>query len=156
MFLEALSAIADDLSYTQDRVAGRGRARDRDPAPLGRPSRPSWWTTSPAPALVASVMLQFDVAAGVTQIPHGVAVLAPCARRHARSTSRPERARVAADRSGTGALPATPPQTPVSALWNANTIVPYWFDDSDRCLPAGATQMTVLGRGYDFRPGRSC
>ena len=28
--------------------------------------------------------------------------------------------------------------------------LPYWFDDSQRCLPAGATQMYVLGQWIPF------
>ena len=153
MFLEALSAIADDLSYSQDRVAAEAalttatqrrsvvrHAQLVDYAP--RPNRSS------------SVMLQFDVAAGVTQIPDGFAVLARA----------PDGTPIYFE-SGTGLVPrlideatgallATPPHTPVSALWNANAIVPYWYDDSDRCLPAGATQMTVLGRSYGFTLGQ--
>ena len=38
MFLEALSALADDLSYTQDRVAAEATLRNRDAAALGRPA----------------------------------------------------------------------------------------------------------------------
>ena len=38
--------------------------------------------------------------------------------------------------------------------WNTGVIQPYWFDDSERCLRAGATDMYVLGQGYDFFPGQ--
>ena len=41
MFLEALSAVADDLSYTQDRDRNRGHAADRHAATIGDPACPA-------------------------------------------------------------------------------------------------------------------
>ena len=51
-------------------------------------------------------------------------------------------------------LPQVPPPT-VNSAWNRGAICPYWFDDSQRCLPAGATQMYVLGSGFHFFAGQS-
>ncbi len=39
MLMEALAAMADELSYYQDRVLAEATARDRDPAAVGRPAR---------------------------------------------------------------------------------------------------------------------
>jgi hypothetical protein len=153
MFLEALSAIADDLSYAQDRVAAEA-------ALVTATQRRSVVRHAqlvdyqPGPNLSSRVMLQFDVAAGVTQIADGLAVIAraPDATPIYFETGTGLAQRLID--SATGTLRVAPPQTAVSALWNSNMIEPYWYDDSERCLPAGATQMNVLGRGYGFQPGQ--
>ncbi len=75
MFAEALSAVADELSYTQDRFAGEASlltATQRRSAL--RHARLVDFEL--LPALAATTMLQFDVAAGTTSLPHGVAVIA--------------------------------------------------------------------------------
>jgi hypothetical protein len=108
----------------------------------------------PSPSTSASVMLQFDVSEGVISISHGLGVNAVAS----------DGSRIAfetgdglADRlidPLTNKLRTAPPTSPASAIWNAGLIKPYWFDDSQRCLRAGATHMHVLGRGYDFKPGQ--
>src|SRR5262249_48105437 len=76
MFLEALSALADDLSYTQDRVAAEATlvtaTQRRSTIRHAR-----LVDYDPVPAIGATVMLQFDVQDGVSEIPAGIAVSAP-------------------------------------------------------------------------------
>jgi hypothetical protein len=36
-------------------------------------------------------------------------------------------------------------------LWNS-LIEPYYFDDSQRCLEAGFTEMWIVGYGFGFTP----
>ncbi len=153
MFLEALSALADDLSYTQDRIAAEATlltATQRRSAV--RHARLVDY--EPRPSCSSRVMLQFDVAPEATSIAHGLGVTAPA----------PDGSPVPFE-TGTGlrnrlldpltnTLRHAPPTSPGSALWNTGIIQPYWFDDSQRCLRAGATQMYVLGRGYNFQPGQ--
>ncbi|HEX5453985.1 MAG TPA: hypothetical protein VFX06_09345 [Stellaceae bacterium] len=153
MFVEALSAFADDFSYLQDRVAAEAAlATATRRRSLVRHARLVDY--EPAPASSARVMLQFDVAAGTTQIAHGIGAVAPAPD----GTPIPfETGNSLAERlidPLTGALRPAPPVSRASALWNAGLMKPYWFDDSARCLPAGATSMYVLGRGYDFQPGQ--
>ena len=153
MFLEALSALADDFSYMQDRVAAEAAlvtATQR--RSVVRHARLVDY--EPSPSCSSNVMLQFDVAPGTTSIPYGMTVTAPA----------PDGGKIAFETGTslserlldplTGKLRAAPPTVPASALWNAGQIQPYWFDDSRRCLRAGATHMHVLGRGYDFQPGQ--
>ncbi len=153
MFAEALSALADDFSYQQDRVGAEAAlptATQR--RSLVRHARLVDY--EPAPMRSASVMLQFDVAPGVGEIAHGLAVTAPA----------PDGSPIPFETGAslaerlvdplTGALRPAPPGSPASSLWNAGLIRPYWFDDSQRCLRAGATSMYLLSRGYDFRPGQ--
>ena len=154
MFAEALSAVADDLSYTQDRLvaeAALATATQRRSA-IRHAGLVDY---TPGPALSASVMLQFDVAPGTTSIPAGLAVVA----RAPDGTpiyfeTGPALLRRLLD-PVTGAPGGPPPRYPVSALWNSDRIAAYWFDDSQRCLMAGATEMYVLGRGYGFTAGQA-
>ena len=154
MFLEALAGTADDLSYTQDRVAAEATLETATQRrSVVRHARLVDY--EPAPAMAASVILQFDVAAGVTQIADGLAMIA----------SAPDGSSIVFETGNSlvnrlidpdsGALRSEPPSTPASPAWNRGVIQPYWFDDSQRCLNAGATQMYVLGRGYKFIPGQA-
>jgi hypothetical protein len=142
MFLEALSAVADDLSYTQDRIANEASL-------LTATQRVSTLRHArlvdyePTPAVGATTWLQFEVAAGVAVIAHHQAVMAGASD-----------GTVVTFETGRGLGDASPPPV-ANHLWNrAGQIVAYWFDDSQQCLPAGATSMYVLGRGYDFQPGQ--
>jgi hypothetical protein len=143
MFLEALSALADDFSYQQDRVAGEAslitatqRRSVRRHAKLV--------DYDPNPALGATTMLQFDVAPAVAQIPHGVVVVAPSA----------EGTPITFE-TGFGLRDTSAPP-PAKSLWNRQqNIRAYWFDDSVQCLEAGATSMFVQGHGYGFVAGQA-
>ncbi len=147
MFLEALSALADDLSYTQDRIAAEATlATATQRRSVVRHARLVDY--EPTPAVSASVMLHFDVAPGVATIPDGVAVIAPGPSGDAdrvRDRQRPAHApaRIRAER-----------RAGKRAVELQVGIAPYWFDDSERCLKAGATEMYVLGRGFGFQPGQ--
>src|SRR6185437_10426377 len=150
MFLEALSALADDLSYTQDRIAAEASldtATQR--RSLVRHARMVDY--EPRCATASRVMLQFDIDQGVNSITHGLAVTAAA----------PDGSPVVFETGegllqiltgATGKRLSSPPASIASPLWNAGAIKPYWFDDSERCLKAGATSMKVLGHGYNFQP----
>jgi hypothetical protein len=144
MFLEALSAIADELSYTQDRVAIESSlltATQR--RSVIRHARLVDY--EPRPARSAKTVLQFDVdpSAGPT-IKHGLAVIAPAA----------DGTPITFE-TGLG-LDDTTPEPAASPLWNrAARIQPYPFDDSERCLPVGATQMNLRGQRFGFQLGQA-
>ncbi|SEO03772.1 putative baseplate assembly protein [Nitrosospira multiformis] len=152
MFLEALSALADDLSYTQDRIAAEASldtATQR--RSLVRHARMVDY--EPRCATASRVMLQFDVDQGVNSIAHGLAV----------TGAAPDGTPVVFETGegllqtltdATGRRLSSPPTSIASSLWNAGAIKPYWFDDSERCLKAGATSMKVLGHGFNFQPNQ--
>ncbi len=135
MFMEALSAVADELSYLQDRVAAES-------ALLTATQRRSLVSMArlvdyePGPTLSASTIVQCQVV-GVT-VPAGSLV----------SAVSPNGVKVPFE-IGNGLTDTT--QYTVSTLWNS--IQPYWFDDSQRCLPCGSIGMYILGQGFDFPDG---
>jgi hypothetical protein len=147
VLLEAMAAVADDLSYTQDRVAAEATLTTATQRrSVVRHARLVDY--QPAPALSAQTILQFDVHPGTTRIPYGVRAVAQAADGSpiVFETGPSLLARI----QGAGA--------PASVLWNgvqsSRGIQAYWFDDSTQCLPAGATSMYLLGHGYDFQPNQ--
>lgn len=132
MFAEALSSIADDLSYQQDRIAAEGwieTATER--RSLVRLARLVDY--EPRVPTAARVLLQFSMDASAVIPPGtGVSALAPDG-----STVEFETGTHLGDTTGTQVHPE----------WN--TIAPWWFDDADRCLPRGATEMWIVRPGRD-------
>jgi hypothetical protein len=143
MFLEALSGLADDLSYTQDRVAAEAAldtaTQRRSIVRLAR-----LVDYEPRPATSSRVLLQFNVDRG--PIPAGLVVAAQAG----------DGASVEFE-TGTGLRDTT--AYPASRAWNgardgAGGIQPYLWDDSQTCLKAGSTEMWVLGHGFAFCEGQ--
>ncbi len=151
MFMEALSGLADDLSYTQDRIAGEATL---DTATQRRSivRHAQLVDYEPRPAVASSVILQFDVSALTTQIPSGLLV----------SAQIPEAAPIYFE-TGTLVDPNTgslnQASFPANPLWNRKSngnpgIQSYWWDDSQRCLRAGATEMWVQQHNLRFYLGQ--
>ena len=136
MFLEALCSLADDLSYTQDRVATEA-ALDTATERRSVVRHARLVDYEPAPNTAAQVTLQFDVDAG--PIPAGVLVSAAGA----------EGVPIYFE---TGAALADTANYPANKLWNSLT--PYWFDDGQRCLRAGATDMWLEKHALNLSPGQ--
>lgn len=139
MLLEVMASVADDLSYTQDRVAAEATLTTATQRrSVVRHARLVDY--EPQPAVSAQTILQFVVSSGTTSIPYGVIAVAQAG----------DGSPIAFE---TGpSLAARPGSAPANARWNS--IPAYWFDDSTQCLRAGATSMYVLGHGYDFQPGQ--
>lgn len=150
MLMEALSVIADELSYLQDRVAAEATlptATQR--VSLVRHARLVDY--EPSPAIAATTQLQVDVAPGVTSIVAGLCCSAlgadgvPVTFEVGGQLADPK----------TGALSTT--AYPVSTQWNAGpagarNLLPYWWDDSQQCLGVGSTHLWLIGQGYGFSP----
>lgn len=150
MFMEALCSVADDLSYTQDRIAAEATidnaTQRRSIVRLAR-----LVDYEPQPALSSSVTLQLEVNGG--PIPTGLLVSAP----------QPDGTQIDFE-TGTGLID---PDTlelnvttyRVSPTWNRYDsngnprLIPYYWDDSQLCLQAGATEMWIEGQGYAFEVG---
>lgn len=128
MFMEALSSVADDLSYQQDRIAAEAwietATERRSLVRLGR-----LVDYEPRVAVTARVFLQFEIAGTMgDSIPAGVGVRALA----------PDGTHIDFE-TGTSLGDVTGYKA--DAAWNS--IQPYWWDDSQRCLEAGSTQMWI-------------
>lgn len=136
MLLEVLAALGDELSYTQDRVATEATlATATQRRSLVRHARLVDY--EPAPALAASVLLQFDVLQG--PLPAGTAVSAQGADG---TTTYFE--------VGTGLNDDT--DYVVKSTWNRG-LKPYFWDDESRCLNRDSTEMWVEGWGHGLVAG---
>jgi hypothetical protein len=127
MFMEALCAVADDLSYQQDRLAAQAyfdTATER--RSIVRHARLVDY--EPRPATASRVLLRFDAIAG--PIPAGLPV-------HATG---PDGAPIDFE-TGTGLDDTT--DYDVRPEWNA--MPAYYWDDSARCLHRGATELWLEG-----------
>jgi hypothetical protein len=139
MISEVLSAVGDELSYLQDRVAAEATlstaTQRRSLVSLAR-----LVDYEPRPATSATTLLQCNVAAKGT-IAAGTRIFALA----------PDGSQVPFE-IGKGI--ADPTNYPVSDLWN-HAIQPYWFDDNEQCWPAGATDLWVQGHGFRFTSGQA-
>lgn len=147
MVMEALSAVADELSYLQDRVAAEATLETATQrVSLVRHARLVDY--EPSPPIAATTQLQVDVADGVTTIDGGLS----CSALGADGRRIPFEVGGTLADPETGALKA--PTYTVSKTWNAwasagvANLRPYWWDDSRRCLPAGATRIWIIGHGF--------
>jgi hypothetical protein len=139
MFVEALCSLADDLSYTQDRVAAESTLQTATQRrSIVRHARLVDY--EPRPATVARVYVQFDVSAATTSIAAGVRVNAQGA----------DNVPIPFE-TGTGLTDATVYQ--VNSKWNRG-IKPYFRDDREKCLRAGSTEMWVERDDLDFFAGQ--
>jgi hypothetical protein len=133
MFMEALCQLGDELSYLQDRVATEAQlltaTQQRSLVSLAR-----LVDYEPSPALSASTQVQCNVTG--SSVPAGILVTA----------TTPDGVTVPFE-IGAGLNDTTNYST--NMKWNSG-IQPYWFDDSQKTLPCGATQMYLLGHGFKF------
>jgi hypothetical protein len=150
MLLEIAASVGDDLAYLQDRVAAEASlATATERRSVVRHARLVDY--QPGPALSARVTAQVDVATG--PLPAGAMLSAPG----------PDGTTIVFEVGDGMVDPATGLQADapltVDPRWNAQDssgawrILPYWWDDSQRCLAAGSTSMWVQGHGYGFPVG---
>ncbi len=151
MLMEILSAIADELSYLQDRVAAEATLQTATQrVSLVRHARLVDY--EPSPAIAATAQLQIDVTPGVTAIASGLR----CSALGPNGEHVPFEVGERLADPETGAPVAV--DYPVDARWNAGPasgrlLLPYWWDASRACLPAGSTRFWVIGTGLGFEVG---
>jgi hypothetical protein len=146
MLMEALAAMADELSYYQDRVAAESTIETATQR-LSVVRHARLVDYEPAPATVAQTTLQLQVsAAGSVTSPLGCrAVLA-------------DGTFVNFEIGGALADPATGELAaidyPVDPRWNRGALATYYWDDSQRCLLAGSTELFLQGHGLGLTGGQ--
>ena len=146
MLMEVLAAMADELSYYQDRVLGGVDDRDRDPATVGRPARPARrLRAGPGDRRHDGAPARRRRTAGARagRSTRGCRCWSVRSARTGRSsTSRSRTRRRAWPARQRSAVPPGPPSTPAGT---GPASAPYYWDDSQRCLPAGSTDFYVVG-----------
>ncbi len=161
MLMEALAAMADELSYYQDRVAAESMIETATQR-LSVIRHARLVDYEPAPATIATTVLQLDV----SNPPASSAPPAPPATGWTIGTPLLCRA-LGADGSIVdfeiedpavglaGPAGATPPAwATVDTRWNRVSLAPYYWDDSQRCLLAGSTDFYIVGHGIGLYPGQ--
>jgi hypothetical protein len=166
MLMEVLSALADELSYLQDRVAAEatiGTATQR----LSLVRHVRLVDYEPMPALAATAVLQFDVAPaepGRAALPDLIQVQALGGQAGTVDFAAGPVFGGPVFGAPRFAGPVTGPPGPrrgLDARWNrydragrVPQLVPYQWDPGVTCLRRGAASMWVDGHGHGFYPGQ--
>jgi len=157
MLMEALAATADELSYYQDRVLAESTimTATQRMSVVGHARLVDY---EPAPATVATAILQLDVSGPANGDPGAtgwtIDTASPPliqAQSAAGSVVSFEIEDPAAGLPGAAAAPAW---AAVDARWNRAGLRPYYWDDSQRLLAAGSTKLYLVGHGLGLYPGQ--
>jgi hypothetical protein len=136
MFAEVLSAVGDELSYLQDRVAAEATletaTQRRSLVSLAR-----LVDYEPAPAISGTTTIMCRVAQGTSSVPAGVRISA------VGPDGSPVPFEIGTGLNGLSTFPA-------SFAWNF-PLLAYWWDDGEECLPRGSTEMWVQAQGLGLK-----
>jgi hypothetical protein len=158
VLMEALAAIADELSYYQDRVAAESTIGTATQA-LSVLRHARLVDYEPTPATVATTVLQLDVntppAEGSTPATSWT-LDTPLQFRALGADGSLVEFEIEDPRLGLAGAAGTPPPAwaTIDTRWNRDSLTPYWWDDSQRCLLAGATNFYVRGSGLGLYSGQ--
>ena len=165
VLMEALCAVADDLSYYQDRVAAEA-SLDTATQAVSVLRHARLVDYEPTPATVASVLLQLEVAEPVQ-----LAVAQPSSSGLLCSAPGPDGQAIPFEAGAGLADPAPADGSLLDPRWNRYryaggarqtdaagnpvfNLLPYWWDDSGQVLPAGSTQLWLAGTGLGLQAGQ--
>jgi len=165
MMMEALCAVADDLSYYQDRVAAEA-SLDTATQAVSVLRHARLVDYEPTPATVASVLLQLEVAERVQLV-----LAQPSQSGLLCSAAGPDGQAVPFEVGGGLADPDNSGGGQLDPRWNRYryvggarqldatgnpvfNLLPYWWDDGDRVLPATSTRLWLTGTGFGLLPGQ--
>jgi hypothetical protein len=144
MLMEALSAMADELSYYQDRVA----AESTLPTATQRLSvirHARLVDYEPAPATAATTVLALDVAPSTTNVTINTPVLCQAVNADGTLIDFEIEDPAAGMAGAIGFI--------VDARWNRANLVPYYWDDSTACLLAGSTSLYLQDWNHGLLDG---
>jgi hypothetical protein len=150
VLMEALAALADELSYYQDRVAAESTLPTATQR-LSAVRHARLVDYEPAPATVATTVLQLDVAtAGTPPQGTGLTIDTPLLVRALGADGSVTDFEIENPVTGL----ASPGTFAVDTRWNRGGLVPYYWDDSQRSLAAGSGGFYVLGHGLGLHRGQ--
>jgi hypothetical protein len=142
MLMEALAAIADELSYYQDRVSAESAITTATQR-LSVVRHARLVDYEPAPATTATTVLQLDVVGSGT-------IDTPLLCRAVGADGSVVDFEVEDPAQGIAGAAAFA----VDARWNRGALTPYYWDDSQRCLLHGSASLYLLGQNLGLRPGQ--
>ena len=152
VLMEALAAMADELSYFQDRVSAESTIETATQR-LSVVRHARLVDYEPAPATVATTVLQLDVPTSWTidtRLPVLVRALGADG-----SVVDFEIEDPAVGLAGSVSVSAAPPPwAKLDTRWNRASLRAYYWDDSQRCLPAGSTDFYLIGHGIGLYCGQ--
>jgi uncharacterized phage protein gp47/JayE len=155
MLMEALAAMADELSYYQDRVLTESTLQTATQR-LSAVRHARLVDYEPAPATAATTVLQLEVnspaASSGWTIDMSIPVLVSALGADGATVDFEIEDPVAGLAGGVSSLP--PPWATVDTRWNRASLRPYYWDDSQRSLPAGSTDIYIVGHGLGLYPGQ--
>jgi Baseplate J-like protein len=148
MLMEALAAVADELSYYQDRVAAESTIQTATQR-LSVVRHARLVDYEPAPATTATTVLQLEVSRPGT-------IDTPLLFRALGADGSIIDFEVEDPAVGLAGPPAgtLPPWATVDTRWNGASLRPYYWDDSQRCLPVGSTTLYLAGQRLGLYGGQ--
>jgi Baseplate J-like protein len=150
VLMEALSAMADELSYYQDRVRAESTivtATQR----LSAVRHARLVDYEPAPATAATTVLQLDVTTAPPPPPATSWTISTPLLCYALGA---DGSVIYFETEDPAVGIAGPVSFAVDARWNRGALAPYYWDDSQRCLPAGSTSLYLIGQDYQLTKGQ--
>jgi uncharacterized phage protein gp47/JayE len=156
VLMEALAAVADELSYYQDRVSAEATIQTAAQR-LSMVRHARLVDYEPAPATTATTVLQLDVKAAQASSPPGTSWKIDTALlfRALGADGTVIDFEVEDPAAGLAGLDGAPPAwTTVDPGWNRANLRPYYWDDSQRCLLTGSTELYLTGHGLGLYPGQ--
>jgi hypothetical protein len=156
VLMEVLAAMADELSYYQDRVWAESTIQTATQR-LSAVRHARLVDYEPAPATVATTVLQLNVSSPAASPPAtGWTIDTPLLFRALGADGSLVDFEIEDPAVGlaghTG--PTSPAWATVDTRWNRGSLRPYYWDDSQRCLVAGSTDFHVEGQGLGLYPGQ--
>ncbi len=159
MLMEVLAAMADELSYYQDRVLAESTIETATQR-LSVVRHARLVDYEPTQATAATTILQLDVAAPPASSPPAtgwrIDTHTPLLIRALGADGSIVDFEIEDPAVGlAGALSTDPPAwATVDTRWNRAGLPPYYWDDSRRCLLAGSTDFYVVGDRLGLYPGQ--
>ena len=156
VLMEALAAIADELSYYQDRVSAEATIQTAAQR-LSVVRHARLVDYEPAPATTATTVLQLDVKPAPVSSPAGTSwtIDTPLLFRALGADGTVIDFEVEDPAAGLASLDAAPAAwATVDPGWNRASLRPYYWDDSQRCLLAGSTELYLTGHGLGLYAGQ--
>jgi hypothetical protein len=156
MLMEVLAAMADELSYYQDRVLAESTLQTATQR-LSAVRHARLVDYEPAPATAATAFLQLEVNSTATSLGWPIDMSAPVLVSALGADGATVDFEIEDPAAGLAGGDSSPPPAwaTVDTRWNRASLGrPYYWDDSQRRLPAGSTDIYIVGHGLGLYPGQ--